>query len=133
MFKKILTFIWMLPQNILGILILFLLKGGKVDSYKDCDIYRVNVSGFSGGSFGRFIILEDAYFKREYMFVLELTKRHEFGHYLQGKILGPLYLIIIGIPSMINNLRARIDIKVRDTYYTRYPENWADKLGEVKR
>ena len=30
-----------------------------------------------------------------------LTVKHELGHTIQSKILGPLYLIVIGIPSII--------------------------------
>lgn len=31
----------------------------------------------------------------------EETLKHEYGHSIQSKILGPLYLIVIGLPSLM--------------------------------
>jgi hypothetical protein len=65
---------------------------------------------------------------------------HEYGHYRQSKLLGPLYLLLVGIPScLFNNVWDRLAHKKWSTerrvawYYSRYPESWADKLGGVKR
>lgn len=61
------------------------------------------------------------------------TKKHEYGHSRQSLYLGPLYLIVVGLPSIIwagfvyNLVRKEI------SYYDVYPENWADKLGGVNR
>ena len=64
----------------------------------------------------------------------ELTVRHEHGHQIQSKILGPLYLLVIGIPSLIWAWLYGPVIKyTRNGYYRFYTEKWADKLGEVKR
>ena len=59
---------------------------------------------------------------------------HEFGHTLQSQKLGWLYLFIIGIPSIIwagcfEGYRKKHNI----SYYTFYTEQWADRLGGVKR
>lgn len=62
----------------------------------------------------------------------EIEKRtmvHEYGHTIQSLILGPLYLIVIGIPSSIwaatfNNKDNKI------SYYSFYTEKWANHLGE---
>lgn len=55
---------------------------------------------------------------------------HEYGHTIQSLILGPLYLIIIGIPSF---LWANCFKKYRKckncSYYVFYPERWANTLG----
>lgn len=58
---------------------------------------------------------------------------HEMGHTLQSAILGPLYLPIIGIPSLVwaglpqfGRFRARKKI----SYYRFYPEAWANRLGK---
>ena len=58
--------------------------------------------------------------------------RHERGHQIQSFILGPLYLLIIGLPSIIwcrcfENYRKTNDI----SYYSFYTEKWANKLGKV--
>ena len=67
------------------------------------------------------------------------TYRHESGHQAQSKILGPLYLLIVGLPSicwaglwcnagMIRHFR-----ESGISYYDFYTERWADKLGGVNR
>ena len=67
------------------------------------------------------------------------TIKHEFGHQKQSLMLGPLYLIIIGLPSIIGNIIDRIKHKYfrrhydPDFYYKQPWEAWADKLGGVVR
>ncbi len=58
---------------------------------------------------------------------------HEYGHTVQSLILGPLYLLVIGLPSVIwaglpyfKNRRRRNGT----SYYLLYPERWANFLGE---
>jgi hypothetical protein len=48
-------------------------------------------------------------------------------------MLGPLYLFIVGIPSVTMNMLTKAKILKRENYYKRWPETWADKLGKVKR
>lgn len=55
---------------------------------------------------------------------------HEYGHCIQSLILGPLYLLVIGLPSVIwagafGGFRARR----RVSYYSLYTERWANFLG----
>lgn len=57
---------------------------------------------------------------------------HEYGHTIQSLILGPLYLLVIGLPSVVwaglpplARLRARRNI----SYYRLYTERWANFLG----
>ncbi len=59
---------------------------------------------------------------------------HEYGHTLQSRKLGWLYLFVIGLPSIIwagcfDNYRK----KHNKSYYSFYTERWADELGGVKR
>lgn len=56
------------------------------------------------------------------------TIKHEYGHFVQSKILGPLYMFVIAIPSMVWNAcfksyRRRKNI----SYYEFYTEKWANK------
>ena len=57
---------------------------------------------------------------------------HEYGHCVQSLMLGPLYLIAVGVPSYRwANLPALRKMR-RETgrsYYSVYPENWANRLG----
>lgn len=67
----------------------------------------------------------------------ELTERllvHEYGHTIQSLILGPLYLIVIGLPSLLWAGLPIFAKKRRDrgiSYYSLYTEKWADSLGEA--
>ena len=57
---------------------------------------------------------------------------HEYGHTFQSLLLGPLYMLVIGFPSMMW-LRLPIFQKMRKkkkiSYYSFYTEKWADELG----
>jgi hypothetical protein len=58
---------------------------------------------------------------------------HEYGHTIQSLILGPLYLLIIGIPSIAwGNLPrfTRLRKEKNIPYSACFSEGWADKLGE---
>ena len=56
---------------------------------------------------------------------------HEFGHTVQSVILGPLYLPVIGLPSLIwANARKKRRLKKRIGYADFYPERWASRTGE---
>jgi hypothetical protein len=88
---------------------------------------------FSGGSFGRYIILPP----RKDMF---FTVPHEYGHSIQSLYLGWLYLPVVGIYSAVFcNLWDRLFHKNWPShdrqywYYNRWTERWADKLGGVDR
>lgn len=62
------------------------------------------------------------------------TAAHEYGHSLQSAILGPLYLLVIGIPSILwAGLGQRYRRRTGANYYSFYTERWADKLGKVER
>ena len=56
--------------------------------------------------------------------------KHESGHVKQSKILGPLYLLVIGLPSIIHAALHHYVCKNPD-YYHFYTERWANKLGGV--
>lgn len=68
--------------------------------------------------------------------VTELSGRllvHEYGHAIQSLILGPLYLIIIGIPSALWGFLPSLSAKRkkrRISYFIFYTERWANLLGE---
>lgn len=118
-------YIWQLPQNLLGML------------YKDCIsddiITRVNCDATDyecyltrnggGVTLGRYIFINQNYKD------LSNVILHEIGHTKQSRMLGPLYLIIIGIPSISwAGLRRLIPALKKINYYSLYTENWANKL-----
>ena len=64
----------------------------------------------------------------------ELSRRllvHEYGHTVQSLILGPLYLIVIGIPSALWAFAGRGKrVKQQIPYGAFFTEKWANRLGE---
>lgn len=117
---KVLAYIWQLPQNLLGLLFLLFIRGEERHTLNGISFYYAK--DFRGGiSLGRYIILGD---KRE------RSVRHEFGHCIQSRMLGPLYLIVVGLPSLIHAWLCKCD---DHSYYDYWCESWADRLGKVKR
>jgi hypothetical protein len=124
--------IWELPQVILAFLlkIMFIFPGATLQKFKYKGItYRIannNVPLLGGVSLGTDVFLSSVYFGRN---DLEIVIKHEYGHTRQSLFLGPLYLIVVGVPSFFRAMTIRDKIK----YYKGYPEKWADKLGGVIR
>ena len=59
---------------------------------------------------------------------------HEYGHTIQSQKLGPVYLLVIGLPSLIwAGCFEKYRIKHKKSYYGFYTEKWADKLGGISR
>lgn len=87
---------------------------------------------------GMFIFLNEPHPKDQKQGLLlqenfEKIKVHEYGHTIQSIILGPLFLPVIGIPSCLwANIpclkQYRKNHKI--SYYSFYPEKWANYLGE---
>ncbi len=65
------------------------------------------------------------------------NRAHELGHTRQSRMLGWLYLPVIGLPSISRAAYALVYREVTGRqwtgYYEGYPENWADRLGGVVR
>lgn len=115
---------WQLPQNLLGLLLLLYLRGESRHRLGSIRFYYSK--GFPGCvTLGEYIIVGTQ---------REITVKHEFGHILQSRYLGPLYLLVIGIPSLTwAGLRMIVPALKEKDYYSFYTEKWADKLGGVKR
>lgn len=62
----------------------------------------------------------------------ELIVKHEFGHVLQSRYLGPLFIPVVGIFSLvhagINNIIGCCE-KHKEGYYHFWTEKWANKLA----
>lgn len=125
---KVLLYVWQLPQNLLGLLVkaiykedFFLFYGGK----------RISVcTKVNGGvSLGETIIVGKYPFSKDQW----NDVRHECGHAKQSLYLGPLYLIIVGIPSALWGLLYKQDPDNPNGYFKFYTEKWAEKLGNVQR
>lgn len=122
--KQIILWFWQLPQHLLGLaLYLIYLPVPNKGVFITEEIS-------AGISLGEIVILPK---------FDETDAKHEHGHTIQSRILGPLYLFVIGIPSLCGNLIDRFfhkgwPAKKRNKWYFSLPwEKWADKLGGVIR
>ena len=124
-FAEILLYAWQLPQNLLGLLLVTILRPEESYDMEGARLYYA--TRMRGGiSLGRYIIVRSAL--QDYT---GNTERHELGHTKQSRMLGWFYLFVIGIPSILwaawwNEGRNR-------SYYSFYTERWADLLGGVNR
>lgn len=131
----VLLYIWQLPQNIAGLLILaWAALTRRIEASCKHEFSTTQrfyyVRGFSGGiSLGEQIILNATYLKWNDF----VTEHHEYGHCKQSRILGPLYLFVIGIPSITWAAFYKYNPNDPYGYYRFYTEKWADKLGGVER
>ncbi|MDR3312162.1 MAG: hypothetical protein LBS64_03410 [Spirochaetaceae bacterium] len=132
MWRAVLLYLWQLPQNLLGGVLILCTGAKKRGRLKGAGIYAVPAGGMRFGvSLGIYIILSETDLDTR-------TIRHEYGHCLQSRLLGPFYLIVVGIPSAVfNNLWDRLfhrkwTNQARNRwYYSRFPEKQADRLGGV--
>lgn len=122
--KDSLMWLWQFPQNILAICIEGILceaayREGKIDG--NTLIYNYVLPTMSLGN---------------YIFVNGMSSntaiKHSHGHSKQSRILGPLYLVVIGIPSLLHLIVYNICSKIGFSwdYYKFYTELWANKLAE---
>lgn len=119
--KYLLMYFWQLPQNLLGVLYRDLLsykeKTYLITSTKDFDVYAKDTP--RSVTLGRYIFLSSRADNE--------TILHETGHVKQSKILGPLYLLVIGLPSILWAATHK-KIAPKKSYYCFYTEKWANKL-----
>ena len=124
-FKNIILYLWQLPQNLIGLLLVLILPPEESYDMDGCRLYYA--TRMRGGiSLGRYVIVRS--WMKDYT---GNTERHELGHAKQSRMLGWFYLFVIGIPSLLwaawwNEGRNR-------DYYSFYTERWADHLGGVNR
>jgi len=120
---KTLLWLWQAPQHLLALAIWKIFKfAGKVAYVADWqgNVF-IGVDILMGLSLGMYIFAHQS--------CGETTKKHEYGHTLQSRRLGWLYLLVIGLPSLCGNIYSRIFHKDSAWYYRQPWEAWADRLG----
>lgn len=114
---NVLLYIWQLPQNIVALfMLLYFTDKEKVETINNIKIYS-STKMRGGISLGNYIIVAN-YYKNNYK-----VYSHEYGHAKQSKMLGCLYLIIIGVFSLIHAAAYK-----GSDYYSYWTEKWANKL-----
>ena len=133
---RTLSVAWEAPQTALGVVVL----GAEVARKRIVDIEVENgrlvvQSKGTGISLGYIV-----FWSRESSRWHELDDRnraHELGHTKQSRMLGWLYLPVIGLPSISRAgyalLYRQLTGRPWTRYYDGYPERWADRLGGVRR
>ena len=125
--RNLILFIWQLPQHIVALIyfgyLVMMCKDLGVDSrYKQATVIPCIMRGAITLGNYVFVGLNSEYRK---------TVKHELGHTIQSKILGPLYLIVIGIPSITYcGLRRLFPSLRKKNYYDFYTEKWANNLSK---
>ena len=130
-FKEIILWIWQLPQNLLGLILLLFYKHEKEYHRLNGRVFYYTTEMPSGISLGNYIIMnrEDR----------EDGMRHEYGHSIDSRRWGLVYLLVIGLPSLLGNIWDRIfhrRWKYSKSYRWYYNQPWeksADKNGRVDR
>lgn len=150
---------WGLPQNLLGLIIFLLLGRQERRRYHGAiaTLFGQKALLPQNGAFslGMFLFIPLSWGEE----MIEKTLVHEYGHSIQSMILGPLYLPAVALPSVVwaqiwpaslNRARKalnragsvataqrlshgeldRLNRRANLRYTSRYPENWANALGE---
>ena len=123
--KKVLFWLlqwtWGLPQTLLGFVIYLCNFRKPHEMYRGCIVTRWGDGGSLGLGMFLFLGCDDP-----------RVRVHEFGHSVQSLLLGPLFLPIMGIPSVLwcnlpwcRKLRREKGV----SYYRFYPESTANRLG----
>ena len=116
--------LWGLPQTVVGLVMCCALhRGGphRQFSYRAAIVTEWRLQ--SGLSLGMFVFAPQG--------CPQSLLAHEYGHTLQSMLLGPLYLPVIVVPSLVwagmptlDRMRARRGY----SYYRFYTERWANLL-----
>ena len=119
--RQILLWLWCFPQNLVGLFVRLFTRAERVGDHY---IYKIKNGSVSLGEFV-FLTKESANDPR--------MLSHEMGHRSQSRLLGWLYLPIVGIPSAVwqscfRSYREKHNID----YYEFYTEKWANRLGGVR-
>lgn len=119
----ILLFIWQLPQNLVAIIMMPFIGKLELISYRQfCFAFKGNK--MSGGiSLGNFAFLSPYLAKKP-----ASVDHEQIGHTVDSKIFGPLYLFVIGIPSICWAAFGD-DNKC---YYSFYTERWANRHANLE-
>ncbi|MCB9759938.1 MAG: hypothetical protein H6739_08910 [Alphaproteobacteria bacterium] len=134
--EAIALLLWELPQTALGALVYLLNRwSGNTLAVERVGRLRVVEVGHGAVSLGWFVFWSQQ--SNRYIDLDARNRAHEMGHAAQSRRFGPLYLLVVGLPSVLRAswLVAHLWLTGRKWphYYRGWPENDADRLGGVER
>lgn len=116
--------LWQVLQNIVGLCYRLIATSSLKE--KVGDVYVFETDSRNGS-----VSLGNLVFISKYTSNYSKTLTHELGHTLQSKVLGPFYLFVIGIPSILWASLRRVCRSLRKIdYYWFYTEVWANKWAD---
>ena len=130
--KSPLTYIFQLPQHLLALILIPLFRAHRGDTFSLYETQEPATLYFIPSKF-YFSLGDYIFLYKNFVPHLNPIIRHEFGHTLQSRKYGPLYLLLVGTPSLFFATLTKIGVLSPSTYHQRFPENEADFLGEVER
>ena len=142
--KNVVLYIWQFPQNILGLILLLIMRFELSIVLENGNIVYFSKNMAGGISLGKYSIVNSYYAglktgnkkikSKEELMKLDVVKHEGVGHGTQSRYLGPLYLLVIGLPSIIwACLYGSVIPYTKNGYYKWYTEAWADKLAGIIR
>lgn len=124
-YKKYIMGVWQFPQYLLGYIIKKMLKTQFYCKYLDAEVFLWQFE--CGMSLGKYLFIPSKF--KVVAYKRELCLKHEYGHTIQSKYLGWLYLFVIGLPSLVwATCFRRYRIKYGISYYDFYTEKSANNL-----
>ena len=113
----ILLVVWQFPQFLVSLMMMPFLGKLRLIASRHFNFAWSGEKMRGGISLGPFAFLSEwKAGKPEYI-------AHEVdGHTVDSKIFGPLYLLVIGIPSILNAI-----FDFTECYFSWYPEKWANR------
>jgi hypothetical protein len=129
-FFHLVQWTWGLPVNIMGGIAYLICT--KALGYKHQKFGYANIVYMpwdqGGLSMGEFIFIRENHPDKIWAYNVRI---HEYGHTWQCLLLGPLYYIVVALPSVIwchcfANYRKKNNV----SYYKLYCEGWANSWGE---
>ncbi len=118
---------WGILQSLAGFFVFLTQTGGSRFVYHGALV--TNWKYGSSVSLGLFVFVSERGGKKQ----REILTAHEYGHCVQSLILGPFYLLAVGLPSVVwagVPVFRRLRRKRGVSYYSFYTERWADMLAE---
>ena len=125
---EVLLWVWQAPQNIVGLVFGAFIKDqhevhtssrGTMIVFVPDDIRVARSNYMQGGiSLGMYVYIRTSSVE---------NIRHELGHCVQSRYLGPLYLLVVGIASLAHAIWWTPENGKYEDFFT---ERWAERLGE---
>lgn len=113
---------WGLPNELMGITAGYFaveLFGATTKMWQHVQLIEVPSSSFGAFTLGSKVVGDQS--------TLSAQKRHEQGHYFQNLLLGPFYLPVIAIPSLVHAGIYLAHGQYRGwNYHNFYTESWAE-------